>query len=370
MAAKLRNSCEKCKNRVNICKKKTKDLFKQEKLFIFATSLTEYIMNETSIEKRVVGVDITESKVTYAVVDVRGNILAKDSFPIVDEYSDVNHFIMTLTEKLMEMIMANGGYETIRSVGIGSPSATYMTGNIENAANLRWKGVVPLSALLRDNLGLAVAVGNDCHAAGLAEHVFGCAHGMKDFIVIRLDTGFGSCIFSHGEPHLGAHGFAGEIGHACAIHDGRQCNCGNKGCLEAYTSRRGLQITIREMLEETDVPSLLRGIENPTAVEVTKCCEQGDELAKQVYRRQAEFLAHGLANYASIFDPEAIILTGGVVNAGNWLLEPLVEAFNTHVFPNLIGRTKFMFSFLSDEDRALLGASVLAWDIKEYSLFK
>ena len=326
-------------------------------------------MDETSIGKRVIGVDITDRKVTYAVVDVRGNIIVRDSFPLLDEYSDVNHFIMTLTEKLVEMIMANGGYETIRSVGIGSPSATFRTGCIENASNMPWKGVVPLSLMLRDSLGLAVAVGNDCHVAGLAEHAYGCAHGMKDFIVIRLDTGFGSCIFSHGEVHLGAHGFAGEIGHACAVHNGRLCNCGNKGCLEAYTSRRGLQMTIREMLEESDAPSLLRDIELPTAVDVTRCCEQGDELAKEVYRRQAGVLGHGLANYASIFDPEAIILTGGVVNAGKWLMEPLVESFNSHVFPNLIGKTKFMYSTFNDEDRGLLGASVLAWEIKEYSLF-
>lgn len=325
-------------------------------------------MNESLKGKRVIGIDITATKATYAVVDVRGNIIARDSF-LLDEYKDVNRFVLALSEKLVELIMANGGFERFRSVGIGAPSATFRTGSIENASNLPWKGVIPLSVMLRDSLGLAVAVGNDCHVAGLAEHTFGCAHGMKDFIVINLDDGFGSIIFSNGMAHLGAHGFAGEIGHACAIHNGRQCTCGNKGCLEAYTAKRGVEQTAREMLETWDKPSLLHDVEKLTTSEIIRCCDEGDELAQIVYRRTAGALGHGLANYASIFDPEAIILTGGVTKAGKWLMEPLVESFNSHVFPNLIGRTKFMFSAIDDEDRNILGASVLAWEIKEYSLF-
>ena len=325
-------------------------------------------MSETFSGKRVIGIDITKEKVSYAVVDVRGNILARDSFSVV-EFADVNRFIMTLTEKLVEMIMANGGFEVFRSVGIGAPSATFMTGSIENASNLPWKGVIPLSVLLRDSLGLAVAVGNDCHVAGLAEHSFGSAHGMKDFIVINLDDGFGSIVFSHGQAHLGAHGFAGEIGHACAIQNGRQCTCGNKGCLEAYTSKRGVEQTAREMLETWEKPSLMRDVEHLTTSEIIRCCNEGDELAQIVYKRTAGALGHGLANYASIFDPEAIILTGGVTKAGKWLMDPLTESFNSHVFPNLVGKTKFMFSSLPDEERNILGASVLAWEIKEYSLF-
>ena len=112
-------------------------------------------MEQCNIKTKVVGVDISNELTTYAIVDVRGNILAEDSFPTQD-YPDVNNFVTSLSEKIVMLVEANGGYETIRSIGVSSPSASSVSGCIENAANLPWKGVVPLSAMLRDRIGLAV----------------------------------------------------------------------------------------------------------------------------------------------------------------------------------------------------------------------
>ena len=117
-------------------------------------------MEQTSIKKRVIGVDIGNMLTSYAIVDVRGNVIAHDSFPTSD-YPDVNKYIDKLTEVIIEISEANGGYDTIRSVGISCPSASYASGCIENAANLPWKGVVPLASMLQDRLGLAVALGNE-----------------------------------------------------------------------------------------------------------------------------------------------------------------------------------------------------------------
>ena len=110
---------------------------------------------QTSIKKRVVGVDIGNRLTSYAIVDVRGNVIAHDSFATPD-YPEINHYVDKLTESIITITEANGGYETIRSVGISCPSASYASGCIENAANLPWKGVVPLGAMLRDRLGIAV----------------------------------------------------------------------------------------------------------------------------------------------------------------------------------------------------------------------
>ena len=117
-------------------------------------------MEQTSIKKRVIGVDIGNMLTSYAIVDIRGNVIAHDSFPTSD-YPDVNKYIDKLTEVIIEISEANGGYDTIRSVGISCPSASYASGCIENAANLPWKGVVPLASMLQDRLGLAVALGNE-----------------------------------------------------------------------------------------------------------------------------------------------------------------------------------------------------------------
>lgn len=326
-------------------------------------------MNQTAVKKRVVGVDISLDLTSFAIVDVRGNILAKDSFPTLD-YPEINSFVTVLCEKIVGLVELNGGYESIRSIGVSAASANFLTGCIVNSPNMPWKGVIPLSAMMRDQLGLAVAVANNSHVVGLGEQAFGSAHGMRDFIAITLGSGMGSSIFSDGEINLGFNGHAGEIGHTCIDLNGRLCGCGNRGCLEAYTAAKGIIQTAKEVMESSDEPSLMRDAKKLTPKKIFEFCEQGDKLAIEVYRRTGELLGLGLANYASLVNPEAIIFTGGISRAGHWLLEPAKKSFEEHVFHNIQGRVKFLVSDLSESERNVLGASVLAWRVKEYSLFK
>lgn len=318
---------------------------------------------------RVVGVNISLESTTTAVVDVRGNVIAKDDFPTGDN-PNVGDFASRLSENIVNLVEANGGYESIRSVGICCPSANFLTGCIENAPNLPWKGVVPLAAMMRDRMGLAVALGNNAHVRALGEQAYGLAHGMKDFILITLGSGMGSCIFSNGQPHLGRSGFAGEIGHTCAKQGGRLCGCGNRGCLEMYTSRRGIVQTAKELMAESSEPSKMRDVEALSADIVSALCNEGDVLALEVMRRTGYILGVGLANYASMVNPEAIIFTGKVARYGDCLLNPAIDAFNSHVFHNVEGKVKFLLSHFDESEANLLGASVLAWNVKEYSLFK
>ena len=326
-------------------------------------------MEEYQIKTKVVGVDISNESTTYAIVDIRGNILAEEHF-LTSDYPDVNNFVTVLSDKIVTLVEANGGYETIRSIGVSSPSASSVSGCIENAANLPWKGIVPLSAMLRDRIGLAVGLSNDAHVSALGEYTFGCAHGMKNFIILSLGVGLGSCFFSAGDDHTGHNGYAGEFGHTCVVNHGRKCGCGHDGCLEAYAGAAGIINTAREILAESDKPSLMRDLEKISPRTIKECCDQGDELAIEVYRRTGEILGLGLANYASIVDPEAIILTGGISHAGKWLIDPTCESFEDHVFGNLRGKVKILVSKLDDRERDVLGASALAWSVPEYSLFK
>lgn len=326
-------------------------------------------MGEVTIKKRVVGIDISLDVTTYAIVDVKGDVIAMDSFPTMD-YPEINQFVSALSDHLINLVEEHGGYESIRSVGISAPSANFMTGSIVNAPNLPWKGVIQLGALLRDRIGYAVAVANNADVRALGEHAYGLAKGMRDFVVVTMGTGLGSSIFSNGMIHKGTDGFAGEIGHTCIVNNGRQCTCGNKGCLEAYVAARGIVATAKEMLGQSEVQSLMRGVENLTPKLIAEFCEQGDELAIEVYRKTGELLGMGLANYATVVDPEAIIFTGGISRAGKWLFEPAKEVFDRCVFHNTSGKIKFL---VSEDDRAandVLGASVLAWEVREYSLFK
>ena len=325
-------------------------------------------MDQKTVKKRVIGVDVSLDTTSYAIVDVRGNILVKESFP-TEDYSEIGAFVTKLSDGIMTLIEVNGGYESIRSVGISAPSANYKLGSIVNSPNFPWKGVIPLSALLRDRLGLAVAVANNSHVVALGEHAFGCARGMRDFIVITLGSGLGSCVFTDGSVKLGSDGYAGEIGHTCIHHDGRLCGCGNKGCLEAYTATKGIIRTAREIMTESAEPSEMRHVPKLSPRVIAELCDKGDAMAIETFRRAGEALGLGLANYASVMDPEAIIFTGGIAKAGKWLIEPAQKAFDEHVFHNIRGKVKFLSSELEEGERNILGASVLAWEVKEYSLF-
>ena len=326
-------------------------------------------MELSIVKKRVVGVDISLEETTYAIVDVTGKIIAQDSFP-TEEYPEINKYVTTLSERIVALVEQNGGYDTIRSIGISSPSGNFMTGCMENSPNMPWKGVIPLAAMLRDRVGMAVALANNATVIALGEHAFGCAHGMRDFVVITLGSGVGSCMFSNGLVHKGSDGFAGEIGHTCVELRGRQCGCGNRGCLETYVAAKGIVQTAKEVLMESDKPSLMRTAGELSPKVIAKFCDEGDELSVEVYRRTGRLLGLGLANYASVVNPEAFIFTGGISRAGHWLLDPAYEAFEEHVFPNIKGRTKFLVSDLDKQQHDVLGASVLAWEVREYSLFK
>ena len=326
-------------------------------------------MIQNGIKTRVVGVDISLERTSIGIVDIRGNIIATDCF-VSSEHPYIGDYVTVLCEHIMNLVDQNGGYESIRSVGVCAPSGNYRTSSIENAPNMPWKGVVPLAAMLRDRLGMAVALANNAHAMALGEQTFGAAHGMRDFAVISIGHGLGSCFFSNGIAHLGNDGFAGEVGHTCFVPNGRQCGCGKRGCLETYTAANGIVMTAQEVLAERTEPSMMRQVERLSPKLIQDLCEQGDELAIETYRRTGYYLGLGLANYASVLNPEAFVFTGGIAQTGKWLFEPANEVFEEHVFHNLQGKVRFLVSNLENRTRNMLGASVLAWGVKEYSLFK
>jgi glucokinase len=325
-------------------------------------------MIEGTIKSRVVGVGLSVERTVFAIVDMRGTIIAQDEFSTTD-YPNVNDYAAHLSESILKLVEDNGGYETIRSVGISAPSGNFKTGCIEYPPNLPWKGSTPLAAMLRDRLGLAVALGNNAHVRALGEYVYGAAHGLRDFIFINIGHGVGSAIFTKGKFYLGSDGFSGEVGHTCIVHDGRLCGCGNKGCLEAYVGTKGVVRTAKEILERDPRPSLMREREIKSPHDIFRCCEEGDELAVMVFHEVGIQLGIGMANYASILNPDALVIGGGITHAGRWLLEPASHSFEEHVFHNLKGKVKLLISILNDEERDVLGAGALAWEVKEYSLF-
>jgi glucokinase len=198
--------------------------------------------------------------------------------------------------------------------------------------------------------------------------MYGAARGMKDFIMITLGTGVGSGIVANGQLIYGHDGFAGELGHTIIRPGGRlHKGTGLRGSLEVYASATGIAYTANEMLEkDPNIKTLLRKYK-PEEIDskiVADCAEQGDEMAKEIYRFTGQILGEALANFVMFSSPAAIILFGGVIKAGDLILKPTREHMEKNVLPIFRNKVKLIFSELHGADAAILGASALVWETK------
>lgn len=315
----------------------------------------------------VVGIDIGGTNSVFGIVDARGTIIASGAVK-TQAYDDVDDYVEEVCKNLLPLIIAHGGIEKIKGIGIGAPNGNYYTGTIEFAPNLPWKGVIPLAAKFEEKLGIPTALTNDANAAAVGEMTYGAARGMKDFIMITLGTGVGSGIVINGQVVYGHDGFAGELGHIIARRpNGRLCGCGRHGCLEAYCSATGVARTARELLAARTEPSLLRDIpaENITSKDVYEAAVQGDALAQEIFNSTGTLLGEALADFIAFSSPEAIVLFGGLAKSGDYIIKPIQKAIDDNVLSIFKGKAKLLVSELKDSDAAVLGASALAWELKD-----
>lgn len=312
----------------------------------------------------VLGVDIGGTNTVFGIVDARGNVLASGAIK-TKQHADFNDYLDELYAEASKLIAANDADDKIGGIGVGAPNANYYTGNIEDAANLIWKGVLPLSQGLADRFGIPVAITNDANAAAIGQMTYGAARGMRDFIMITLGTGVGSGVVCNGQMVYGADGLAGELGHIIARRGGRLCGCGRCGCLETYCSATGVVRTALEFLDASPAaPSLLRNIPSAdlTSKDVYDAAIAGDPIARNVYEFTGRVLGEALADFAAFTSPEAFILFGGLAKAGELLFKPMREAFEKNALSFHKGKIKILVSELKEADAAVLGASALGWD--------
>jgi glucokinase len=319
----------------------------------------------------VVGIDIGGTNTVFGVVDARGTILHSGSIKTA-KHSDVNDYVGELTQAIRLTIDQVGGVSKIKGIGMGVPNGNYFSGCIESAANLPWKGHVPLAKLISEKLdNIPVTLTNDANAAAIGEMTYGAARGMKDFIMITLGTGVGSGIVVGGNLVYGHDGFAGELGHVIVRrHNGRMCGCGRQGCLETYTSATGIARTAREYLEIRTENSLLRDLDPGaiTAKDIYDAAVKNDKIALDIFEATGRTLGEAFADFIAFSSPEAIILFGGLAKAGKFIFDPIKEAMEKNVLNVFAGKTKLLFSQLKEADAAILGAGALGWETKEATL--
>ena len=302
-------------------------------------------MNSSMEKPYVVGIDIGGTNTVFGIVDARGTIIASGSIK-TGAHEQVDNYVDEVCKNLLPLIIANGGVDKIKGIGIGAPNGNYYSGTIEFAPNLPWKGVIPLAAMFEER----------------------AARGMKDFIMITLGTGVGSGIVINGQMVYGHDGFAGELGHVIIRREnGRLCGCGRHGCLETYCSATGVARTAREFLTARTEPSLLRSIpaENITSKDVYDAAVQGDKLAQDIFNFTGTILGEAIADAIAFSSPEAIILFGGLAKSGDYIFKPIQKAIDDNVLNIYKGKAKLLMSELKDSDAAVLGASALGWELRD-----
>ena len=315
-------------------------------------------------EKYAIGIDVGGTNTKFGVVNKNGEILIQDRIK-TNEKENVEGFIEVLAEKLQPMIDQYGGPEAFVGIGMGAPNANYYQGTIEYAANLKWKGIIPMAGIMEEKFKIQTKLTNDANAAAVGEMQYGIAKGMKNFITITLGTGVGSGVIIDGKIVLGYNGFAGELGHVIVRNGGRQHQgTGLCGSLESYASATGVRDTAIEFLQANpDINSLLSSytIDELTSETVFKCAEQGDVLANEVFEFTGQILGEALATFVHFSAPEAIVLFGGLTKAGDLIMKPTRQAMEDNLLQVFKNQVKILFSTLNEADAAILGASALVW---------
>jgi len=247
-------------------------------------------------------------------------------------------------------------------LGIGIAAAGIIDsdkGRVISSPNLPGWHEVPLRDAIEQRFGIPVHLGNDATLAALGEWRFGLKNGIANLIYITVSTGIGGGIIAGGKLYTGACGVAGEIGHMTIDVNGPKCNCGNIGCWETLASGRALaREAVKQIAEgaRTSIIELVNGdISKIDAKVVDQAAKQGDELAKELISRLAYYLGIGLVNLVNIFNPELILVGGGVAKMGDLLLQPAIKIVKERAFSTPAATVEIKPALLGD-DSGILGA--------------
>ncbi len=315
------------------------------------------------MQKLYLGIDLGGTNIAAGIVDEQGNILCKKSvktnLPKPETYLEKDIFDLCFS------LCEENGYnlhKDITAVGIGTP------GSVDGKRGIVWSNVNfgYTNWTLKENLSklftAPVFIENDANAAVIAEVVAGSAKGCKNAMVVTLGTGVGGGAYVNGEIYAG-HNYAGlEVGHIVIEMDGRQCNCGRKGCFERYASASALTRDTQTAMEanpHTEMWKICPELDKVNAKTAFDAFKSGDAVATIVVNNYIRYLATGLVNLINIFQPEVLCLGGGVSNEKEFLLELLKPYIDSEDFArNAEDRTKIVIAKFRN-DAGIIGAAML-----------
>jgi len=307
-------------------------------------------------------IDLGGTKVLTAVIAADGRVLAADRIA-----TRARRGPEAVADEMLESLRRackHAGTELGTLAGIGVSAAGPLDaarGVLADPPNLHgWKDV-PLGRMLHERCGLVVALENDANAAALGEYLFGAGRGTRDMVYITVSTGIGAGVIADRRLYHGAGGAAGEVGHMTIAYGGERCGCGRSGCLEAYASGTAIARDGARAAVDGRSPALAQRRTRKQAIDaeaVARAATSGDAAATAILARAAEYLGVGLMNTVHLFNPELIVLGGGVSNLRAQVIEPAVAFMRARAFPTMAAAVRVEYAQRGD-DAGLLGAAAL-----------
>ena len=314
-------------------------------------------------KKLILGVDLGGTKIATALATAQGEILGQEYSPTPAQ-AGPDAVISSIFEAI-EKTITLGKVELSQLLGIGIAAAGIIdcdNGKVIFSPNLPGWNEVPLRDAVEQKFSVPTYLGNDANLAALGEWRFGVKRKVANLIYITVSTGIGGGIIADGKLYTGACGTAGEVGHMTIDVNGPLCNCGNVGCWESLASGTAL---VRETVKQinqgahTSIVELVNGdMSKIDGKVVSLAAEQGDELAKKLISRLGYYFGVGLANLVNIFNPELILIGGGLAKMGDLLLKPAINVVMEKAFKTSANSVKIKPALLGD-DSGVLGAVAL-----------
>lgn len=303
-----------------------------------------------------IGVDLGGTNLRTALLTRDGAILEKhkESSRVPDGHGKVLQRLIESIKRHRDLCARNG--QDLAAIGVGAPGVINIAeGVVVTSPNFPDWNDLPLKTELERALRVPVFIENDANAAAMGEQWRGAGKGIGSMILLTLGTGVGGGIVLEGTIWHGADGMAGEVGHMTILPEGRLCGCGNTGCLEMYASARGIILNFRDALARQGKPSP-SGL---TSRMVFEAAQRGDAAAIQAMQEMGRFLGIGIADLVNIFNPEMVVLGGGVGEAWPLFIESTRAEVRRRAFAVPARRVRIIQSELGD-DAGMVGAAAVA----------
>ncbi len=311
-----------------------------------------------------IGVDLGGTKIKTIVADVNGNVQGEDLRPTLAPEGPDAVIARIVDSILAACKQAKLAPSDTLGVGISSPGPVKpKEGIVTDAPNLPGWHNIHITKLVSESIGRPTLLENDGNAAAYGECLYGAAKGLLHVVYVTLGTGIGGGLIIDGEIYEGASGAAGEVGHLVALPDGPVCNCGNRGCVEAMAAGPAIERDAARLVEDGRAPKVAElaagGRTKPEVV--LEAARLGDEGAREVLRRAGYYLGLGLTGLLNVFNPQALILGGGLVNLGDFYLKPAIDTAREGAFPQIVADVLITTAKLRNRAGAL-GAAALVFN--------